>query len=627
MRRVIGPVRTATRKVQQLTGERDRERGVPTASRTETEAGIFGTDLGASFEHDGRLWFLFGDTVSSVGYTDLRPDAGDSIAWTTDTDPEGPVRLQFLRGPDGRWISPRVPPVLPAGNRADDNSFNVPLDGFSHGGRMYMYFTTNADKSGPRPLMGRSWLGRLVDEGHALFEVVHEFSDFKAGGKFVNISCSVVDNATVPGLPRSSGLGLVLFGGGNYRGSNVFLAWLPLGPDTVGDKAEARFWRDGPDPWSPLEADAKALFDQPQVGELSVRFVLEIGAWVMLYNAENPRGITMRWAAQPTGPWSAGQVVFEPYADGGYGHFMHLSWTEGHADAVHDDGRAFEGGGEYGPYLVSRFTRTDQGELVLYWVMSTWNPYNTVLMRSRIRLDPWRGWYSLDGVAFAPGAKLAALSRGPKQLEVWAVDTSNALRGNWFDEAGWHGWYALDGAAFPPGAGVAAVSRDKDRLEVWAVDLHNGVRGNWFDGAGWHGWYSLGGASSPAGGGVAAVSRGPKQLEVWSVDGDGRMRGNWFDEAGWHGWYALDGATFPPGAGVAAVSRDKDRLEVWAVDTDGRLRGNWFDEGGWHGWYALDGAAFPPGAAIAAVSRGPKQLEVWAVGHDGTVRGDWYDEA
>src|SRR4051794_40724246 len=73
MRRVFGFVRGTTRKVHQLTGEQDRERGVPTLNRTESTVGMFGTDLGASFEHDGRLWFLFGDTVSSVGYSDLRP--------------------------------------------------------------------------------------------------------------------------------------------------------------------------------------------------------------------------------------------------------------------------------------------------------------------------------------------------------------------------------------------------------------------------------------------------------------------------------------------------------------------------------------------------------------------------
>jgi len=62
----------SVRKICQLTGERDRQRNADTLNRTETRFGLIGTDLGASFEHDGRLWFLFGDTW---------PDAegGDSV--------------------------------------------------------------------------------------------------------------------------------------------------------------------------------------------------------------------------------------------------------------------------------------------------------------------------------------------------------------------------------------------------------------------------------------------------------------------------------------------------------------------------------------------------------------------
>ena len=52
-----------TNKVCQLIGDEDRERGEPTSNQTFSDVGIFGTDLGVSFEHDDKLWFLFGDTV------------------------------------------------------------------------------------------------------------------------------------------------------------------------------------------------------------------------------------------------------------------------------------------------------------------------------------------------------------------------------------------------------------------------------------------------------------------------------------------------------------------------------------------------------------------------------------
>ena len=45
-------------------------------------------------------------------------------------------------------------------------------------------------------------------------------------------------------------------------------------------------------------------------------------------------------------------------------------------------------------------------------------------------------------VRFPSGAHLAAVSRSPKHLEVWGVDSSGTMRGNWFDGQ-WHNFYAL----------------------------------------------------------------------------------------------------------------------------------------------------------------------------------------
>src|SRR5689334_4251959 len=46
-------------KVEQLIGDRDWATGAPTLSQTITRFDVEGTDLGSSFEADGRLIFLF----------------------------------------------------------------------------------------------------------------------------------------------------------------------------------------------------------------------------------------------------------------------------------------------------------------------------------------------------------------------------------------------------------------------------------------------------------------------------------------------------------------------------------------------------------------------------------------
>lgn len=49
--------------------------------------------------------------------------------------------------------------------------------------------------------------------------------------------------------------------------------------------------------------------------------------------------------------------------------------------------RIGEVGGEYAPYVISRFTTGGSGSTTIYFVMSTWNPYQAVLMKSTLRLQ------------------------------------------------------------------------------------------------------------------------------------------------------------------------------------------------------------------------------------------------
>jgi hypothetical protein len=117
----IAVVAGSVRKICQLTGERDRRWNTDAFNRTESRFGLVGTDLGSSFEHDGRLWFLFGDTWPDA-------DSGDSVAWTVDRTPEPGIRLHFPSS-GSRFTCPRVSGSdgCPVSTRA----FEVPLDGFS----------------------------------------------------------------------------------------------------------------------------------------------------------------------------------------------------------------------------------------------------------------------------------------------------------------------------------------------------------------------------------------------------------------------------------------------------------------------------------------------------------------
>ena len=355
-----------TQKICQLTGDTDRELNQPTHNQTGAKYGVLGTDLGFSFPFDNRFYFLFGDTVGLHG--------GDSIAYSQDTDPEDCLQLQFVTGPDGRYLPPKVPGV-------SLDAFEVPMGGLGVGQKMYIFFTTDHTD---QKVMGRSVLARS-DDGAKSFTFLYNVST----DKFINVDPVVVEAAAVPGLPENSGQGVLLWGTGDYRKSNPYLAYVLLA--SVEDRAAWRFYA-GVDPatglprWSEQETDAAALFDHPCLGELSVAWYPSLGKWLMLYNCALPRGITMRSADRPWGPWSDGEVIFQPWNDGGYCHFMHVAFSSQNCDAVSDPGRENEWAGEYGPYMIPTLAQNHGGTTTIYYVMSVWNPYEVMLMKTEVIL-------------------------------------------------------------------------------------------------------------------------------------------------------------------------------------------------------------------------------------------------
>lgn len=361
-------VRGSTQKVCQVTGEFDRERQQATLSKTESRFGVSGTDLGTSFEHEGKIFFLFGDTNSPK-----QPVGADSIAYSTDRNPDACLNLQFVTDANGTFLPPTVQGI-------SLGLWEVPTGGFSAHGAIYVFFMTDR----PRPdALGRSVLARSDDNGRS-FKLVYEASR----SKFIELGAQVVENADVPGLPRDQGKGVLLWGTGQYRRSDPYLAYVPL--DEIEDRSAWKFFagmeKDQPR-WSAAEADAAPLFDHPCMGEFSIDQNNLTRQWMMFYNCNNPRGINFRFSKQPWSGWSESQVLFNPRVEEGYCFFMHMSYSQRQCDAVNDPGRENNSGGEYAPSVISRFTKGDSTETTVYFLMSTWNPYNVVLMKSVLRME------------------------------------------------------------------------------------------------------------------------------------------------------------------------------------------------------------------------------------------------
>ncbi|HYE00242.1 MAG TPA: DUF4185 domain-containing protein [Alphaproteobacteria bacterium] len=368
-------------KVCQIVGEVDRQTGRPTPNATESRYGFWGTDLGASFEHQGKLHFLFGDTHASGGLS--RPRDADLLAVSTDDDPDDCLEMAFLTDPDGGYRPLSIPGV-------SSGEFSVPTGGLSVGGEVFVFATTDFSPANP---MGRSVLASSRDGGRnfALRRTV-------STEKFINVAPAVAEAAAVPGLPVPAGKAALLWASGRYRQSAPYFAVAPA--DRIAQGGAMRYFAgldpaDGSPRWSGDEADAAPLFEESCLGELSVAWNPHLRRWLMLYNCGTPNNrIYMRSAERPWGPWSAPETLFAPGRDDGPCPFLHPG--QGAADAgpaagcarVSDPHNPHVAGDVYGPYMIPRFARgVDGASSTIYYLMSTWNPYTVVLMRSTLTLD------------------------------------------------------------------------------------------------------------------------------------------------------------------------------------------------------------------------------------------------
>jgi len=365
----------STIKIQQLLGEEDKQLHQPTLSRTFTRYGIQGTDLGNSFENGGRVYFLFGDTVGRLDR------ALDTIATTDATDPERGVRLDFLTsGSDYLTIQP---PGISMG------AFEVPVAGINLGGQVYVAVSTNhsADES-----TDRSVLTKFTPPAN--FQPLRTISQLPAG-HFVKMSLHIAPE-TIAGLPPG-GPFILIWGTGPYRRSDAYLAIVPAAQFESGQGTRYFAGLDAANApiWSNKESDSSIIAKNGTMGDLSVTWCKDLGLWLMTYDSRDPapRGILFSYSLTPWGPWSEPQVIFNPMRDGALGKFIHNPQAipdDGLSGPVIGKGQANPGavhGGDYAPYVVERWTKVQGSELSIYYVLSTWNPYVVVLMRSRLHVE------------------------------------------------------------------------------------------------------------------------------------------------------------------------------------------------------------------------------------------------
>jgi Domain of unknown function (DUF4185) len=410
--RALQYVPWSTDRIGAITGARGH--GMRPARFDSTQVGLDGTDLGVPVWHNNRLYLFFGDCDKSE---DMEGDA-DPIAWVSDApDTLGGPYLNWLLGSGGIFHRLHVDGLPQLGN------FEVPTGAFSYHGRLYV-FVAREKVDGK---MRTSHLAVTKQPGNSpndMLELVYDVASTltkdpppHAGRFLVHVSPTVVRCADWPGLPESTGDGLIMCGTSLYYESNIFLAFCPLryesvsaplgpfGPWThvpppIPHPSTWRYYVKGepataehPANWRPASAlpatgPTKLLPDFDSVGELSVGWHPALRRWLMSYMTGGQ--IVLRMARDPRGPWSCPSVVifdginsvYQATADNlqpdhQFVGLQHVA--EDHKTVV------------YAPYLIPPWTRFDRSIRLakIYYTLSTEQPpYNVQLMHSSLRFRP-----------------------------------------------------------------------------------------------------------------------------------------------------------------------------------------------------------------------------------------------
>ena len=374
----------STVRVEQMIGDCDYVQQaktgtcVPTTSRTLTRARVLGTDLGASFESQGRLIFLFGDTIGPS--TNENYFAADTFASTTSTNPDAGLFLDFFTNADGSPYFVRVPGIAMG-------AAEVPVSGIRLDNTTYIICDTGADALAEDRSANKYSVLTRFDETGRRFTVLRTISSMP-NGRFVTTS-----------LYRN-GSDVAVFGLGAYRASNVYLSLVPA--TTFESGAGTRYFAgmvNGQPTWSASESASVPILidnplkrpnDAPTIGNVSVVFSKELDLWLMTYDggmqSRDTGGVYFSYAPEPWGPWSEPQLIFNGIRDKALGTFIHdptiVPSDRLNGPTIGPNDPNSTRGAAYAPYMIERFMRVTGSKLSIYYTLSTWNPYTIVEMRS-----------------------------------------------------------------------------------------------------------------------------------------------------------------------------------------------------------------------------------------------------
>ena len=283
--------------------------GATSINDSEATYGVAGTDLGHTFEHEGNLYMVFGDTFGAFK-SDWRSNVAAVIS---DDDPRDGLTFDRMIEDQPGHAKALIPQEAVEGEEITIiPTYGVSIPNGTES-RMVLHYMAVSFWGEPGQWdLNHSGLAYSDDDGETW--TVDPNATWPADSNFGQVAFETVgDHVYLFGIP-----------GGRFGG--VALARVP--PASILDVAAYAYW-DGAD-WVAGDAtDATSIVPAP-AGELSVRWNEHYKQWLMMYLNEDTYAVVLRTADCLTGPWGEERTVVtgQEYAQL-YAPYMPPKWNDG----------------------------------------------------------------------------------------------------------------------------------------------------------------------------------------------------------------------------------------------------------------------------------------------------------
>ncbi|MGY5861738.1 MAG: DUF4185 domain-containing protein [Candidatus Thorarchaeota archaeon] len=315
----------------QLTGE--------DAVNDTTAFNVHGTDLGIIMKHDGRYYYIFGDTFGADSPFGNHWRS-NTIAISDDTDPSDGIMLnEWIVNPTTGYAKELISSL-----KVDNEEMTcIPTAAVSIGGVIYIYYMSvrHWSSTGGVWTCNNASIAVSTDDG-LTFTKMYNIS-WPGDSNFIQFGVAQEEELT------SGQLYLLTTPSGRFGACYL----CRVDTSEILNQSAYEYYMDsntlGDPIWTPDHEQAVAVFPAP-VGEVSVMWNVYVQQWTAFYTDNAAFSIVMRTADDLWGPWSTPDTIVDASEYPSlYGSFVH-------PDLIEDNGR------------------------VVYFIMSVFSVYNTFVM-------------------------------------------------------------------------------------------------------------------------------------------------------------------------------------------------------------------------------------------------------